>query len=162
MFQKEEEPPPSESYQGLAHAASFAEPYPLVFFPLLPLSRFSLSSITPHSFSFHYQNWLRLIPNFQVAALVAVAAVVYMRVFLPDSIIDDNLSVPIMSKVKLSVAAGSDQDSNKKERLFKSIPSPDDMVALLKTRLVLVTGTDSKSMVLFVIFFLNLVEDTGV
>ena len=67
--------------------------------------------------------------------MLAFAAAVYMRVFLPDSIIDDNLTVPIMSKVKLNVAE-SEQDSTKKESAFKSIPSPSDMIALLKSRLV--------------------------
>ena len=68
--------------------------------------------------------------------MFAVAAVVYMRVFLPDSIIDDNLTVPIMSKAKLNAADDSDRGSNKKEQLFNSMPSPGDMVALLKTRFV--------------------------
>ncbi|XP_062098286.1 uncharacterized protein LOC133804142 [Humulus lupulus] len=70
--------------------------------------------------------------TFQVAAMFSIAAVVYMRIFLPDTVIDDNLSVPILSKVKLSVSE-SDQGSNKKGRFLKSLPSPDDMVALLKT-----------------------------
>lgn len=58
-----------------------------------------------------------------------------MRVFLPDSIIDANLSTPILSKEKLNVAE-SEKDSTKKVQLFKTMPSLDDMVALLKTRLV--------------------------
>lgn len=58
----------------------------------------------------------------------------YMRVFLPDSVINDNLSVPILSTEKLN-PKDSVKDSSKKEHLFKSMPSADDMVALLNTRL---------------------------
>ncbi|PON93971.1 Major facilitator [Trema orientale] len=89
--------------------------------------------------------------TFQVAALFAVAAVVYMRVFLPDSIIDDNLTVPIMSKAKLNAADDSDRGSNKKEQLFKSMPSPGDMVALLKT-------SPTFSQAAIVAFFSNLAD----
>ncbi|KAF4388446.1 hypothetical protein F8388_012423 [Cannabis sativa] len=88
--------------------------------------------------------------TFQVAALVSIAAVVYMRVFLPDTIIDDNLSVPILSKVKLGVSE-SDQGSSKKGRFLKSLPSPNGMVALLKTSPTLLQAG-------IVAFFSNLAE----
>lgn len=59
MFQKEEEPPHSESYQGLVPVVSSAETYRLVSSPLPPLSRFSFS-FNPH-IKFHsdwYQKFL--------------------------------------------------------------------------------------------------------
>uniref|UniRef100_A0A803NKS8 Uncharacterized protein n=2 Tax=Cannabis sativa TaxID=3483 RepID=A0A803NKS8_CANSA len=73
-----------------------------------------------------------------------------MRVFLPDTIIDDNLSVPILSKVKLGVSE-SDQGSSKKGRFLKSLPSPNGMVALLKTSPTLLQAG-------IVAFFSNLAE----
>ena len=59
----------------------------------------------------------------------------YMRLFLPDSVLDVNLSVPILSK-EANNAVGLVEASKKKEKVFKSMPSSGDMVALLKTRLV--------------------------
>ncbi|EXB81500.1 Hippocampus abundant transcript 1 protein [Morus notabilis] len=88
--------------------------------------------------------------TFQVAASLAVVSLVYMRVFLPDSVIDDNLSVPIMSTEKPN-AKELVKDSSKKENLFKSMPSADDMVALLNT-----SPTFSKAAV--VAFFSNLAD----
>ncbi|KAK7850346.1 hippocampus abundant transcript 1 protein [Quercus suber] len=73
--------------------------------------------------------------TFQVAASVAVMAAVYMRIFLPDSIADDALSVPILSKEKLNVVKSkSDGDSAPKTvQIFKPMPSFEDMLSLLKT-----------------------------
>ncbi|KAK4600094.1 hypothetical protein RGQ29_009956 [Quercus rubra] len=73
--------------------------------------------------------------TFQVAASVAVMAAVYMRIFLPDSIADDALSVPILSKQKLNVVKSkSDGDSAPKTlQIFKPMPSFEDMLSLLKT-----------------------------
>ncbi|KAH7523462.1 hypothetical protein FEM48_Zijuj06G0013800 [Ziziphus jujuba var. spinosa] len=88
--------------------------------------------------------------TFQVAALVALVAAVYMRVFLPDSIIDANLSAPIMTKEKLHVAE-SDKKPTRKMQIFKTMPSFDDMVALLKT-----SPTFSQAAV--VAFFSNLAD----
>ncbi|KAF3446840.1 hypothetical protein FNV43_RR12020 [Rhamnella rubrinervis] len=88
--------------------------------------------------------------TFQVATSVAAVAAVYMRVFLPDSIIDANLSTPILSKEKLNVAE-SEKGSTKKMQLFKTMPSLDDMIALLKT-----SPTFSQAAV--VAFFSNLAD----
>ena len=65
-------------------------------------------------------------------------AAVYMRIFLPDSIADDALSVPILSKEKLNVVKSkSDGDSAPKTlQIFKPMPSFEDMLSLLKTRSV--------------------------
>ena len=65
-------------------------------------------------------------------------AAVYMRIFLPDSIADDALSVPILSKEKLNVVKSkSDGDSVPKTvQIFKPMPSFEDMLSLLKTRSV--------------------------
>ncbi|GMN34889.1 hypothetical protein TIFTF001_004969 [Ficus carica] len=100
--------------------------------------------------------------TFQVAASLAVVALVYMRVFLPDSVIDDNLSVPILSTEKLNVKE-SVKDSSKKEHLFKSMPSADDMVALLNTRLAKAFPPDFNASPTFskaaiVAFFSNLAD----
>ncbi|KAL5557798.1 hypothetical protein UlMin_034009 [Ulmus minor] len=88
--------------------------------------------------------------TFQVATVFAMVAAVYMRVFLPDSIIDANLTVPILSKEKVNVVESVD-DSSKKVQMFKVIPSSDDMVALLKSSRIL-------SQAAVVAFFSNLAD----
>lgn len=69
---------------------------------------------------------------------MAVIAAVYMRIFLPDSMADDALSVPILSKEKLDVVKSkSDGDSAPKTlQIFKPMTSFEDMLTLLKTRSV--------------------------
>lgn len=73
--------------------------------------------------------------TFQVAASMSIVSTVYMRVFLPDSVIDDNLSAPIMSNGKANVTQPSDCSAKKME-VFKTMPSLEDMLALLKSRSV--------------------------
>ncbi|OWM70630.1 hypothetical protein CDL15_Pgr014303 [Punica granatum] len=69
--------------------------------------------------------------TFQVSATVAVAALLYMRVFLPDSAVDNELSAPIVANVgKLG-----DGDSTRSSQIFKTVPSLEDMVALVKSSL---------------------------
>ncbi|KAK8512589.1 hypothetical protein V6N12_075161 [Hibiscus sabdariffa] len=71
--------------------------------------------------------------TFQVATAMAMLAAVYMRVFLPDSVANDNLSTPILSEGKLKGVVNQDVESNKKVQMFKPMPSLEDMLALLKT-----------------------------
>lgn len=146
MFRKLEELLHLEYYPGSVPVLSFAELYLLVFSPRPPLSRyFSLFPNTPpqcrtiafdcYSVASCGVDRLSLC-CYQVAASVAVVSALYMRVFLPDSIIDANLSTPILSKEKQINAAESEKISTKKIQQFKTLPSLDDMVALLRTRLV--------------------------
>ncbi|KAL4309296.1 hypothetical protein GQ457_01G008950 [Hibiscus cannabinus] len=71
--------------------------------------------------------------TFQVATAMAMLAAVYMRVFLPDSVANDNLSIPILSEGKLKGVVNQDVESDKKVQMFKPMPSLEDMLALLKT-----------------------------
>lgn len=66
---------------------------------------------------------------------MAVVAVMYMRIFLPDSIIDDNVSAPLLSDEKLKVS-NTDENSNAEMQSSKALPSIPDLIALLKTRSV--------------------------
>ncbi|KAG6648372.1 hippocampus abundant transcript-like protein 1 isoform X1 [Carya illinoinensis] len=89
--------------------------------------------------------------TFQVAASVAMIAAVYMRVFLPDSVVEDGLSAPILSKDKLHITK-SDGESNRNGTLvLKRMPSWEDMVSLLNT-----SSTFSQAAV--VSFFSNLAD----
>ncbi|XP_039024257.1 hippocampus abundant transcript-like protein 1 [Hibiscus syriacus] len=89
--------------------------------------------------------------TFQVATAMAMLAAVYMRVFLPDSIVNDNLSIPIMSEGKLKGIVNQDVESDKKVQTFKTMPSIEDMQALLKT-----SSTFSQAAI--VSFFSNLAD----
>ncbi|KAK5845154.1 hypothetical protein PVK06_001308 [Gossypium arboreum] len=73
--------------------------------------------------------------TFQVATAMAMLSAVYMRVFLPDSIVNDNLSTPILSEGKLDGIVNQDEESDKKIQMFKTLPSIEDMLALLKSSL---------------------------
>ncbi|KAE8057312.1 hypothetical protein FH972_014013 [Carpinus fangiana] len=91
--------------------------------------------------------------TFQVAAAVAVIAAVYMKVFLPDSILDDALTVPIISEEKLYITKpdGEPTKNSNGTQIFKRMPSLDDMVCLLKT-----SSTFSQAAI--VAFFSNLAD----
>lgn len=66
----------------------------------------------------------------QVSAAVAVVALLYMRVFLPDSATGDDLSAPIVANAGKLGEGGSTESS----QIFKTVPSFEDMVALVKSR----------------------------
>ncbi|XP_021902704.1 hippocampus abundant transcript-like protein 1 isoform X2 [Carica papaya] len=70
--------------------------------------------------------------TFQVAASMAIVSTVYMRLFLPDSVIHDNLSTPIMSNEKVNVTQPI-EGSPKKMEVFKTMPSLGDVLTLLKS-----------------------------
>ncbi|KAF5740905.1 hippocampus abundant transcript-like protein 1 isoform X2 [Tripterygium wilfordii] len=91
--------------------------------------------------------------TFQVATAVAIVAAVYMRVFLRDSIVADDLSAPLMSERTGKVHdVCSDGKSVKKDlEVFKTMPSLEDMICLLKTSV-----TFSQAAV--VMFFNNLAD----
>ncbi|KHG15483.1 DNA replication and repair recF [Gossypium arboreum] len=71
--------------------------------------------------------------TFQVSTAMAMLSAVYMRVFLPDSIINDNLSTPIISEGKSDDVANQNEEPGKKMQVFKTMPSMEDMLALLKS-----------------------------
>lgn len=89
--------------------------------------------------------------TFQVAATVAGLATVYMRVFLPDSIVDNTLSAPILSKEKLNVTKSDGDSTRKTVQVFKTMPSFEDMLSLLK-----ISSTFSQAAI--VAFFSNLAD----
>lgn len=66
---------------------------------------------------------------------MAVVSVMYMRIFLPESIIDDDISAPLLSNGKPKVL-NSDENSNVELQSSKALPSLPDLIALLKTRSV--------------------------
>ncbi|GMP44602.1 hypothetical protein CsSME_00013466 [Camellia sinensis var. sinensis] len=71
--------------------------------------------------------------TFQVSALVALIATIYMRVFLPESITDDDDCVYTKEEAKLSLL-DEDEDSKNNFKIFKTMPSFDDTVSLLRSR----------------------------
>ncbi|TYJ34825.1 hypothetical protein E1A91_A05G195400v1 [Gossypium mustelinum] len=71
--------------------------------------------------------------TFQVSTAMAMLSAVYMRVFLPDSIINDNLSTPIISEGKSDDVANQNEEPGKKMQVFKTMLSMEDMLALLKS-----------------------------
>ncbi|XVE69667.1 hypothetical protein DITRI_Ditri10aG0009300 [Diplodiscus trichospermus] len=91
--------------------------------------------------------------TFQLSAAMAMLSAVYMRIFLPDSIVNDDISTPILSKGKQEGNVNPDEESDKKVQMFKTMPSMGDMLALLKSSL-----TFSQAAV--VTFFSNL-SDVG-
>ncbi|KAM7252935.1 hypothetical protein ACFE04_025553 [Oxalis oulophora] len=69
----------------------------------------------------------------QVAAFVGVVAAIYMRIFLPDSMLDENLSASVISRGKVLEDNFSDEESAKKISVHKRLPSLEDVMALLKS-----------------------------
>jgi hypothetical protein len=63
-----------------------------------------------------------------------------MRFFLQDSIIDEQLTAPILTSNGKPKGKGKDYATNeipsKNVQIFKSAPSLEDMLCLLKSRLV--------------------------
>ncbi|CAL5384612.1 unnamed protein product [Camellia sinensis] len=88
--------------------------------------------------------------TFQVSALVALIATIYMRVFLPESITDDDDCVYTKEEAKLSLL-DEDEDSKNNFKIFKTMPSFDDTVSLLRSSLTF-------SQAAIVAFFLNLAD----
>ncbi|XP_065848071.1 uncharacterized protein [Euphorbia lathyris] len=87
--------------------------------------------------------------TFKVSASVAFVSLVYMKVFLQDSIVDQNLSTPILSNGKCRVDVVD--KSTKKVQVFKTMPSLEDMSCLLRSS---VTFTQAA----VVAFFSNLTD----
>ncbi|KAI8012891.1 Hippocampus abundant transcript 1 protein [Camellia lanceoleosa] len=88
--------------------------------------------------------------TFQVSALVALIATIYMRVFLPEPITDDDDCVYTKEEAKLSLL-DEDEDSKNNFKIFKTTPSFDDTVSLLRSSLTF-------SQAAIVAFFLNLAD----
>lgn len=77
----------------------------------------------------------------QVGAVVSMIAVVYMRIFLKDdftikSNTTDSLKHPILTteEEEEETTPSTDGESSKEVGVFKKIPSPNDLLCLLKTR----------------------------
>lgn len=87
--------------------------------------------------------------TFQAATAGSIIAAVYMRIFLPESVRDEDLYTPILSS-KVQISA-SYEESTKKLQVFKRLPSIDDMVHLLKS-----SSTFSQAAI--VTFFSNLAD----
>ncbi|KAG8377996.1 hypothetical protein BUALT_Bualt08G0092000 [Buddleja alternifolia] len=86
--------------------------------------------------------------SFQVAAAMSIVSLLYMRVFLPESMMNNTICAKSTETDCLLEKAPS-----KKWNLFKSLPSVDDTICLLRT-----SPTFSKAAV--VAFFIN-VADVG-
>ncbi|KAI4336731.1 hypothetical protein L6164_015222 [Bauhinia variegata] len=74
--------------------------------------------------------------TFQVSTLVAVVAVVYMRILLRNSVTDENLSVPILSEGKPKTPK-VDGECKRNMQLFKTMPSFEDLTSLLNSSLTI-------------------------
>ncbi|GMI91366.1 hypothetical protein like AT5G42210 [Hibiscus trionum] len=100
-----------------------------------------------------FTRFLSTASTFQVATAMAMLSAVYMRVFLPDSVINDNLSTPIISKENFNGIVNQDEESSKRMQgqTFKTMPSIEDMLALLKSSLTF-------SQAAIVSFFSNLAD----
>lgn len=77
---------------------------------------------------------------FQGAAIVSIAATVYMRVFLKETIVlsDDENSVddlrqPILKSNGTDIIISAEKSPNRKIQVFKKIPSFGDLIFLLKS-----------------------------
>ncbi|PIN01374.1 putative transporter ADD1 (major facilitator superfamily) [Handroanthus impetiginosus] len=109
------------------------------------MSGFSSSSFVFGNFSTRF---LSTSATFQVAAAMSVIALLYMRVFLPESIVNNSTCENSPETDCLLEKAPS-----KKLRLFRTLPSVDDTLCLLRT-----SPTFSKAAV--VAFYSN-VADVG-
>ncbi|XP_050215172.1 uncharacterized protein LOC126666209 isoform X2 [Mercurialis annua] len=91
--------------------------------------------------------------TFQVAASMAIVAIVYMKIFLQDSIVDNTFFTPLIngngdSKVDVQI-----ENSSKDMQVFKTMPSLEDMLCLLKSS---VTFTQAA-----VVAFFNHLSEVG-
>ncbi|KAK6115140.1 hypothetical protein DH2020_007409 [Rehmannia glutinosa] len=109
------------------------------------MSGFASSSFVFGNFS---TRLLSTSATFQVAAAMSVISLLYMRVFLPESMMNINICTKSTETDCLLEKAPS-----KKWKLFKTLPSVDDTICLLRT-----SPTFSKAAV--VAFFIN-VADVG-
>ncbi|BBG94783.1 Major facilitator superfamily protein [Prunus dulcis] len=98
-----------------------------------------------------FTRFLSTSSTFQVATSVAVVSAMYLRIFLPDSNIDNKLSAPLLSDEKPKIA-GSDESSRAQIlQPAKTLPSLHDLISLLKT-----SATFSQAAI--VAFFSNLAD----
>ncbi|PIN07216.1 putative transporter ADD1 (major facilitator superfamily) [Handroanthus impetiginosus] len=109
------------------------------------MSGFASSSFVFGNFSARF---LSTSATFQVAAVMSFVALLYMRVFLPESFMNNSICGRSAETDCLLEKAPS-----KKWKLFKTLPSVDDIICLLRT-----SPTFSKAAV--VAFFVN-VGDVG-
>lgn len=96
----------------------------------------SLSLPFPLSSECHINAILGLF-GFQVAAFVSMAAAVYMRVFLKDTIICNgsvHLRQPILKAGQDISPPDGESSTSKKIQVFKKIPSLKELIFLLKSR----------------------------
>lgn len=70
--------------------------------------------------------------TFQVAAAMSLLATLYMKIFLPESIKENNLS--LQNKLIEEEEAELDGDSFGFKQLFRGLPSLSDMISLVKSR----------------------------
>ncbi|XP_034200465.1 uncharacterized protein LOC117615490 isoform X3 [Prunus dulcis] len=98
-----------------------------------------------------FTRFLSTSSTFQVATSVAVVSAMYLRIFLPDSNIDNKLSAPLLSDEKPKIA---DPDESSRAQILqpaKTLPSLHDLISLLKT-----SATFSQAAI--VAFFSNLAD----
>lgn len=78
------------------------------------------------------QQLLHCCINGQVSAVGAMIATVYMRVFLPESIAEDGVSALHSTKGDVNISLLDEDKTSVK--IFKTMPSFDDSVSLLRSR----------------------------
>ncbi|KAE8652027.1 hippocampus abundant transcript 1 protein isoform X2 [Cucumis sativus] len=94
--------------------------------------------------------FLSISSTFQVAAFTAAVAVVYMKIFLADSVAECIISAPLLSGENVE-SVSSDPVSLKKEQIITTLPSIKDLFALLNISLTF-------SLAAIVAFFGNLAD----
>lgn len=87
--------------------------------------------------------------TFQVSAAMALLAALYMKIFLPESIKEPNLSLHTKLIQRHDDVSELNRVSSGIKHLFKGLPSPSDMISLLKT-------SSAFSQAALVAFFANL------
>lgn len=64
--------------------------------------------------------------------MVAIVALAYMRIFLPDSTLPGDLTSPIIVSKRDGLKCSAEDSSNSMQ-VFRTVPSFDDMVGLVKS-----------------------------
>ncbi|GAB2289262.1 hypothetical protein Dimus_023567 [Dionaea muscipula] len=78
--------------------------------------------------------FLSIPSTFQVSAAMAVLALFYMRVFLPESVAAAQDELSLRAQLIEKEVDSSDTDSSIDNRFFKGLPKLNDMVSLLNAR----------------------------
>lgn len=137
MYQKGDEAPRLQYLPELHHAHSFVPIFVLDFY-LLPRHiryLYILGVIYMCMYSQYISVKIFDIPTCQVATGMGILSLLYMRLFLPDSIRDNSLGAPIVISETLSSSLLEDCPGHR-NRIFRAIHSVREMTSLLRSRCV--------------------------